>query len=277
MSTEDDILIERFLNDELSKKEHKAFLERMENDAEFKERVTLEKQLHESLDENSWSFLEEDDNPEVKEFEALLKSKESQKIKQSIAEAQADYQSSSKDDTGDEIALKKPPSQKKNLWLYAAAAAVLIFFVVNVFMLKPKSNEELFSKYIQKTDLFALIDRGYVGNDSLLSKAQGYFDNKEYQKAADILTQVVDSSKNSNIYIYLAISQIELNEFDKAEKTLNKLILSRLLDAQKAYWFKSLLYLKTDQVEKSKKELQIIIDSSYFKSKDAKKLLKKLK
>ncbi|MFD2568440.1 tetratricopeptide repeat protein [Pseudotenacibaculum haliotis] len=277
MSTEDDILIERFLNDELSKKEHKAFLERMENDVEFKERVTLEKQLHESLDENSWSFLEEDDNPEVKEFEALLKSKESQKIKQSIAEAQADYQGSSKDDTGDEIALKKPPSQKKNLWLYTAATAVLIFFVVNVFMLKPKSNEELFSKYIQKTDLFALIDRGYVGNDSLLSKAQDYFDNKEYQKAADILTQVVDSSKNSNVYIYLAISQIELNEFDKAEKTLNKLILSRLLDAQKAYWFKSLLYLKTDQVEKSKKELQIIIDSSYFKSKDAKKLLKKLK
>lgn len=277
MSEEDDILIERFLNGELSEEEHRAFLERMESDADFKERVTLEKQLHESLDENSWSFLEEDDNPEVKELEAILKSEESQKIKRSIADAQADYQNSDENNSGDAIAFKKPHSQKKKLWLYVAAAAVLVFFVVNVFMLKPKSNEELFSKYIQKTDLFALVDRGYVDNDSLLSQAQDYFNNKDYQEVADILSQIVDSSKNSNIYIYLAISQMELNEFDKAEETLNKLILSRLLDAQKAYWFKSLLYLKSDQVEKSKKELQIIIDSSYFKKKDAKKLLKKLK
>ncbi|MEQ6123683.1 tetratricopeptide repeat protein [Pseudotenacibaculum sp. MALMAid0570] len=262
MSLEDDILIERFLNGELSKEERKSFLERVNSDVEFKEHVTLEKQLRESLDENSWSFLEEDDNPEVTEFEAIYKSEETQELKKTIAQAQDEYN-------------KTSVPKRKNWLAYSAAASVLIFIAYNVFNLSPKSNDALFSSYLQGTDLLALVDRSDSINQ--LAKAQVFFDKKEYQKTIEILTQVVDTSKNGNVYLYLALSQIELQKYDEAEVTLNKLINSNLLDAQKGYWYKGLLYLKSDQTEKTKEELQIIIDSSYFKNKEAKKLIKKLK
>jgi hypothetical protein len=36
------------------------------------------------------------------------------------------------------------------------------------------------------------------------------------------------------------------------------------------------LYLKSNQIAKSEKELQIIIDNSYFKKEEAKELIKKI-
>jgi len=260
MSLEEDILIERYLKNELSKEEKQSFIERMDNDALFKEKVILEKQLSETLHEDSWSFLEETDHPEIKEYEALLKSKETQALKEGIHEAHKAYEKSQR--------------FSKNWIFYVAAAVVIVFFSTTIFDFAPKSNQELFDKYMQKTDLIALVDRS--GYDSIFSKAQKAFDSKNYQEVTSSLSTIVDSTKNSSVFVHLAIAEIEQGKFDSAEKVLNKLINSNLLDNQKGYWYKSLLYLKSDQVEKSKKELNTIIKNSYYKYKEAKQLLKKI-
>ncbi len=260
MSFEDDIFIERFIKNELSKEEETSFLERMETDASFKEKVDLEKQLFDSLNEDSWSFIEDDEYPEVKEYESLLKSKETQDIKNTISQVQSDYS-------------KAQTNKKRNWFLYAAAAVIVVFFSVNLYTSSNESNQDLFAFYLQKTDLLALVDRS---ESNELSKAQEYFDTKEYAKASAILSQVVDTTENGNVYLYLALSQIALKEYDKAEATLNQFIKSNLLDAQKGYWYKSLLYLKSNQTEKSKKELKTIINNSYFKKEEAKALLKEI-
>ena len=260
MSLEEDILIERYLRNELSKEERKSFVERMDNDVLFKEKVILEKQLSETLHEDSWSFLEETDHPELKEYEILLRSKETQALKESINEAHKEY--------------KKSQRFSKNWIFYVAAAVVIVFFSTTIFDFAPKSNQELFDKYMQKTDLIALVDRS--GYDSIFSIAQKAFDNKNYQEVTSSLSQIVDSTKNSTVFLHLAIAEIELEKFDAAEKVLNKLINSNLLDNQKGYWYKSLLYLKSNQIEKSKKELNTIIENSYYKYKEAKQLLKKI-
>ncbi|MFY0630214.1 MAG: hypothetical protein JXR05_07520 [Flavobacteriaceae bacterium] len=260
MNIEDDILIERFLNGQLSEEEQNSFLERMKNDVEFKEQVTLEKQLVESLNDDSWSFLEEDNNAEVKEYEAILRSKEVQEIKQSIAQAQDIY--------------KQTETPKKKNWIgYAIAASVTILVAITIFSNKKKSPQELYASFLQKTDLLALIDRG---SSTSLSSAQESFDNKEYEETIRLLSEVTDSIRNGNVYLYLAISQMELKEYSNAESTLGQLINSNLLDAQKGHWFKSLLYLKSNQTEKLKAELKIIISNSYYKKDDAKELLSKI-
>ena len=69
---------------------------------------------------------------------------------------------------------------------------------------------------------------------------------------------------------------MELNQFQEAEKTLNSLISSNLIDAEKGYWFKSLLYLKSNQIEKVKATLSLIIKNSYFNNKKARELLESL-
>lgn len=146
MNLEDDILIERFLRNELSKKEEESFLERMDSDALFQEQVLLEKQLFESLNDDSWSFLEENTD-EVKEYETILRSAEAQKIKEAISQVQKEHSTST----------KKP--QKKKWFMYSAAAAIALFFMINIYNVKD-SNQELFSFYLQETDLLALVNRG---------------------------------------------------------------------------------------------------------------------
>ena len=260
MNIEDDILIERFLNGQLSEEEQTFFLERMENDVEFKEQVTLEKQLVESLNDDSWSFLEEGDNSEVKEYESILRNKETQDIRQAISQAQDAY--------------KKTQVPKKKNWLgYAIAASVTILVAIAIFTNKDKNPQELYASFLQKTDLLALIDRG---DYTILSSAQESFDKKEYQETIRLLSQITDSTQNANVYLYLALSQMELNQYSDAESTLERLIKSDFLDAEKGYWYKSLLYLKSDQIEKLKAELKIIINNSYYKQDDAKELLSKL-
>lgn len=261
MNLEDDILIERFLKNELSKEETQSFLDRFNSDIDFKERVILEKQLFDSLDENLWSFVEEKDSDQVKAYEAILKNPETQNIKRAVEEAQEEYNKSQK------------PS--KNWFLYLAAAVVIVLFSTLIFNTKTKSNQELFASYLQDTNLLSLVDRGQY--DSVFNIAQTSFDNKEYSKVVNTLSGVVDTVKSGNAYIYLAISQIELKNYVNAEQTLDKLINSDLLDSQKGYWYKGLLYLKSDQIEKSKKELENIIQNSYYNFEKAKELLKEIR
>ena len=261
MNLEDDILIERFLRNELSEEEKQTFLDRLDTDAEFREHFAMEKQLSESLDDNSWSFVEERDLEEVVEYESLFKTEETKNIKQAILKAQGDYQNSQK------------PS--KNWFLYVAAAVVVVLFSVLMFNNSPKSNNDLFASYFNESDLLSLVDR--AGYDSIFNIAQTSFENEEYNNVVKSLSPIVDTVQNANAYLYLAISQIELDSYSDAEKTLDKLIESNLLDNQKGYWYKSLLFLKSNQIEKSKKELERIIQNSYYNSQRAEELLKELR
>jgi hypothetical protein len=261
MSVEKDILIAQFLRGELSEQERQSFMDRLASDTEFREQFLLEKQLTDSLDEDSWSFFENANTAEIKEYEAIFRSKETQQLKQAIQKAQESYNQS-----------QKP---KRNWILYVAAAAIITLFSVLLFNQSEESTDELFASYLQKSNLLALVNRN--GNDSIFSLAQTSFDNKQYNRVVELLSPIADTTKNSNVYVYLAISDIELGAFSKAEKILNKLIASDLLDSQKGHWYKSLLYLKSNQLEKSKRELQLIIDSSFYQNDKAKNLIKKLK
>ena len=158
--------------------------------------------------------------------------------------------------------------------IYFAAAAIFALFFINTFFFKKESNHELFSFYLQKTGLTSLVKRG--DDDVTLSKIQILFDNKNYKEAETILINKIDSIKNGNVYIYLAISQIELEKYSKAEKTLNSFIKKQFIDSEKGYWYKSLLYLKSNEIEKVKKELKTIIDKSYYNKALAEELLDKL-
>jgi hypothetical protein len=69
---------------------------------------------------------------------------------------------------------------------------------------------------------------------------------------------------------------MELNQFQDAEKTLNSFIESDFVDAENGYWLKSLLYLKSEQIEKAKTTLSLIIKNAYFNYKKAEEVLKKI-
>ena len=260
MKFEDDILIERFLDDQLSSEEKRSFLKRLDTDSDFKDYFELEKQLYDSFNDNHWSFIEDSSSDEILAYETLLKDPQTKKIQKAIEKANDLYHENQK------------PS--KNWLLYIAAAVVIALFSTIIFNNISPQEKDLYAVYLQKTELLSLVDRGAY--DSIFSTTQSAFENQEYEEVMNSLLPIIDSINNGNAYIYLAIAQLELERFEEAEKTLDEFISSDLLDSQKGYWFKSLLYLKANRLEKTKQELQGIIDSVFYKSEEAKQLLRDL-
>lgn len=265
MNLEDDILIEQFLRNELSEQEKESFLERVKNDTNFREEYLLEKQLFESLNEEEWSFAENIDNKETDELEALFESKEIQNLKEVIKKAST----------------KPKVSRGKVIsFLSGFAAAVVLGFLILKPMFSPSvlDTNVLYAEYVDFNNLPSFTERGVDDSKGTLIEAEKLFKQKKYDESVVIFQEFLNENRSeSGAYIYAALAQAELKNFDKAIEILDTLKESDLVDAEKAYWYKSLVYLKEKQTEKAITELQHIIDNSFFNKEKAEELLIKLK
>ncbi|WP_405206779.1 hypothetical protein [Aquimarina sp. LLG6339-5] len=265
MSIEEDILIQKFLKDRLSEKERNEVLLKMETDSDFREKVNFEKQLLLNLNENKWSISTNHELPEVKEYEALLKSESTEELKNTLDKVNTEYQN---------IQKKKP-----RLWfLYSGAAIILLLIGITIFSPFKDSPQELYVSYLDVSELPSLVDRGSSEQKSLI-QAQKLFEAKEYSQSLDILEKELSTMQKNKatIYLYTGISQMELGQFTKAEISFNALIESKLIDAPKGTWFKALLFVKQNDIEKAKELLSEIAQSSNnYKSKEASELLDQL-
>ena len=236
MNLEEDILIENYLKNTLSESDELDFIKRMSNDSGFKEKVTFEKQLLETLNENNWSFSENNPSNEVKDLEDVFKSDDVRKIKEAISIAHKEYVSNGK---------------SNNKFIYFAAASVAVLFsVYSLFFTVNQSPNELYAEYIKTNELYSNISRGEEALLDGLAPAELNFKKKNYDKALPVfIKELSKDENNASLYLYVTISQIELNQFSEAEETLNVLINSDLIDAEKGYWYKSLLFVKSNQLE----------------------------
>ncbi|WP_299107082.1 CDC27 family protein [uncultured Tenacibaculum sp.] len=263
MGLEDDILIERFLRSELSDEERNQFLKRLDIDEVFKEQFIIEKQLFESLNEESWSFIENLQTKEIEEYTQLFRSEEGVRMKKTFSEVNDIYKKENK--------VKK----RRVFYISGIAAAVLLLLTLNLYNGSDSTN--YYSDYIMMNELPSFVDRSETTDKQDLVAAESYFKEKKYEEALSVLNKVSSPElKDGNYYVYKAIALMELNKYKEAETTLNSLINSDLLDAPKGYWYKALLFVKSKETEKAKKELNTLIAKSDYKQKEAKELLEKL-
>ncbi|MCE7996117.1 MAG: tetratricopeptide repeat protein [Roseivirga sp.] len=265
MNLEEDYLIERFLKGELSPEEEEAFRARMASDSVFLEKVTLERQLFDTFNEEDWSFAENDEAAEVKEYADLFGHDSSKAVSEAIASSQSMY---------------KAGQEKRHIrpW-YVYASAALLLILLSFYFLFPRDTTPalLYTSYLEQTELPSLIRRGDTVTDTELAKGQAYFENQQFEEAARVFSGLLQKDDdNGAFYIYLAISHAELSASDQALNVLNQLIQSDLLDSEKGYWYKSLVYLKSDQVEESQRLLERIIEHRYYNYGLAQMLAKEL-
>ncbi|MEL6810845.1 MAG: hypothetical protein AAFP76_05875 [Bacteroidota bacterium] len=265
MSTEDQQLIENYLRGSLSEAEKRDFHERLEMDPGFRDVFNFEKQLFDTLSEKSWSFVEKTDSQEVKEYTALFKKKETQELKESLEEAASNYKN------------QKPGKGKKWIW-YASAALLLILLSLIPFIASKPDAEQLYATYLDASKLPTIAVRGN-NEDSLLIRAQQLFERKDYEQSLTILENELENAlKNRGaIYLYTGIAQMELDQFERAETTFDQLIDSDLMDNQRGYWYKALLYIKKNEMDKAESLLVEITQNSYYNTSLAQDLLDELR
>lgn len=261
MNLEDDILIENFLRNKLSEEDRNQFLKRIEEDKNFKEEFLIEKQLLEALNDDDWNFIKNINTSEIEEYEELFNSEKTIEVKNKIEEAFLIYKTNIK--------------RKRIITFFTSVAAVvLLLFVLNNFLNSSTDFEKIYVDNIELDKLPSFANRGKDNAVSNLIIAEKFFKEKKYKESVSKFNKALLSNKeNGSIYVYKAISEIELGQFSKAEETLNKLINSDLIDAEKGYWYKSLLFIKKKEIEKAKKLLNLIVDKSYYKYNKAKELL----
>lgn len=263
MSLEEDYLIERFLKGELSGEEDQRFRERMTSDVEFREKVTLEQQLFDTFDEDRWSDIEKTDHPEVTAHTGLFAAEDAKAMKAAIASSAGVYKANQ----------KKP--RIRPVWFYASAAAILL--ILSFYFLFPakKGPEDLYLSYLDQTELPSLVTRGDRVSEQI--KGQAYFENGEFAKAERVFADLIrQDNNNAAFYIYLSLAQAELTSFEQALTTLDRLIASDLLDSEKGYWYKSLVYLKANQPGQAERILSAIVDEQYVYYDLAKSLINDL-
>ncbi|WP_299767095.1 hypothetical protein [uncultured Dokdonia sp.] len=262
---EENTYIENYLLGKLPQEEEIAVQKRLSDDIRFRESVLLQKQLLESLSENSWSYAKHVDAKRLNEYEKLYKSEETAKLKTTITQAQSNYQNSA--------------SKNKRSWVYYISAALIAIMIgIAVLMPKKQNSQELYVDYYETSDIPSLVSRGGEDDTSLID-AERYFEEGNYNKVLTILTpKVATVTKNkASILLYKGISEMELNQFEKAHATFDQLSTSDLIDAPMAIWYKALLYLKMDDSENAKVLLrQITMSSTNYKYTEAKELLEQL-
>lgn len=264
MSLDDDIIIDNYLRNLINEKEQLDFEKRLESDIDFRENFNLEKNLRASQNSEDWSFVKKNTS-ESKDYKALLEEEDLKNLKKTLEKVSSEYNTKS--------------SQGSIKWFYYLAAASIVLFLGFQFAFNQSvSNQDLYNDYVSLNELPSFATRGEENTLGIqLIKGQEFFEAENYKASLAIFEPILNTTKtNASVFIYTGISQTELGEYKKAENTFNTLINSDLLDAEIGYWYKALLFLKTDRVDEAKTILNTIVSKSLYKQKKAKQLLKDL-
>ncbi|QXP61045.1 tetratricopeptide repeat protein [Olleya sp. HaHaR_3_96] len=224
MEEQDYILFENYLSDNLSKEEHIAFEGRLSSDPLFKKTFAVYKEFSENLE------YEIGNESKTADFKANLDN--------------ISFQYFNKEDVKAEAV---PTKKSFKLYKYVVAASIALlmgFFVYNQF-----SGGASYSDFnTHETVDFAV--RSGEGNVGLLIKTTKAFNDKDYEKANTYLEELlVADPENIEYNFYYAITNIELDNFAKAETILISITKGSSAYNNRAKWYLALSKLKQDENE----------------------------
>lgn len=259
--------IERYLNNEMTQEEVTAFLKKIDKDPQAKKLLHLYQEMNTIYDQNDWQLTDKKtSNKKVHQYEEFLKSDKAKKIANTIRSAEQSY-------------FKEKPFNTNRIFKYVAAIAAI--FIVGLFLVtqynRSPDTKQLYATYKNWDELPSLTLRD---ENSDVSKIEQQFRAEDYEQSLMLLNTYVlknDQELNPQILLYMGVSQLELNQNTSAINTFTKLLQSNTLDAPKAHWYLALCYLKSQDLEKAKSELKLLIEKpTNFKNTEAKDLLGKL-
>lgn len=222
MEEQDYILFENYLSGDLSVEETTSFESRLNADDAFKQAFNVYKDLTKYLEHQIGN------EDKTTDFRANLDSISHRYFtKLDVAE--------------------NPVEVKKtfNLYKFAVAASIALimgFFVYNQFT--GGANYSDFNNH--GTVDFGV--RGSEDNVGLLIKTTKAFNNEEYEEAKGYLEELIEEEpENIEYNFYYAITNIELDNFEKADETLTTIKEGNSAYNNRATWYLALSKLKQDK------------------------------
>ena len=209
--------IQKYLQNQLSEKEHSDFLSMMENDSAFKEEVQMISDLY-----------------QVNRKEELIH------IRSVLEEAEG------------EIEKKK---SVKNIWKRLLLGFLLIAIIVSLYFISKGSPGEtaIYASFYKTptNTYFPVVRDGTTTNQALFEAFLAYEQNN-FKKASDLFIELSDYNSNPEIQYYNAISLIELGNEEEAKSKLEAITTEDDYLKDEILWYSALLALKMGQKEEAK-------------------------
>ncbi|MCK4750366.1 MAG: hypothetical protein KAT15_25090 [Bacteroidales bacterium] len=168
-------------------------------------------------------------------------------------------------------------------WHYAASAALALLVAIGLATVlgRPLSNSDLFVKYMKPYEL-VLTNRSMDDNVTQLwmNKAIESYLQGDFAKAVERFDEVLQlNPEKIEADFHKGASNMELTRYVDASESFTRVIEHNdNLFIQQSQWFLAGCLLALDETERARRQLAMIASSSnHFYSKDAAKILKRMK
>ena len=174
-----------------------------------------------------------------------------------------------------------PNSVKNSLGKFSvlAASVALVIITSIIFIGKhTSSNTDIYKAYFQPAEISMSFRAGAEELNSDLRSAMTLYENKEYGEAIQLFEKILTKDQSRiGLNLYSGISHMEIEEYDEAHKSFNKVINNKAnAFIESAEWYLGLCYLKTDEQDKAIEVFKTIVERDGYYKKDAKKIIKKI-
>lgn len=238
--TPHETLIEKYIEGTLSPAERKQVDALLENDDSFKKELAFHTNLQHTVKQ-------QDD----KNFKDLLSS----------------FETETPQNTSSNPIFK---------WIAAASIVLLLGLAYTFYNSGLTTNDDLFAEYFEPyRNIVKPIERNGtpLTEDAIAFEA---YENQDFETASQLFAEQYAKTKASYNLFYEANAQLQLGNAKQAlhlllehKKTSDKL-------SDKTAWYIALAYLKLEQNQEAKRELQAIIAANAFKAKEAQVLLEQM-
>lgn len=177
---------------------------------------------------------------------------------------------------------EKRKRQYLSKWnIVAASLALIIGLGSLVYLLDGKpsySNEQIYSNYYKPYNIVNNTRSSDAMIDNLLVDALRSYESKDYRTALSLFKQILDKdSTNITGNFYSGISNLEINEYSKANKNFTRVLRHKNnLFIEQSEWYLGFCYLMTNEREKAIKQFHIIAKGNSFYKSKAKEILSRL-
>jgi tetratricopeptide (TPR) repeat protein len=171
--------------------------------------------------------------------------------------------------------------RSKPVYLRYAAVIAAIAVIGSVILLTGRNNgnDEVISKLYKTYEPPASQRSGQSVGNADFTLALEFYNTNDYENAALFFSKVVESNpKDMQSVLLKGVSNFEDQKFPEAKMSFVTVIDdNNNLFIETARWYLALCYIKTNETDKAISQLQAITDDKGIYSKDARKILKKLR
>ncbi len=167
------------------------------------------------------------------------------------------------------------PKQNKTFqWIAIAASfiGIVLISIFSIYYYSSTDSSNLYAEYFQPyPNEVAPLVRG-ENDDSPISEAFNAYELENYELSANLFENINEDYS----LLYAGISNLELNQNQKAIDQLKTLSLQNGKYQDAAEWYLALAYLKNNETEKAKELLNSIVQNHQQFSEQASELLERL-